>query len=185
MSAQPSTNSQPQFGKEALWRETVTLSCPWAWMGEIKMSSVPKQEKETKPVPVVGCFLASSSMFVPCSFHRPSHQPLEWAPHRWQRRRVGGDSEAPGAQLWPLTPPGLQRAEPCRAEGTRMAGRGLTLSYNTSSSWGLERTAELSGGSQYKYTAILYNSACNTCCESPSPGCQGPGLKSLGATGKV
>lgn len=32
---------------------------------------------------------------------------------------------------------------------------------------------------------ILYNSACNTCCGSPSPGCQGPSLKGPGATGRV
>lgn len=158
-------------------RETVALSCLWAEMGKVKNELYTKVREGNWAVAVEIRFLASSSMFVPCSLHRPSPQPSGWAPCRGQSRSLG---VAGGPRATAVTP---QRAELARGQGMKVVGRGLALSYSVSSSWGLGRKAQCLGDSQYKHTAILYNSACNTCCESPSLAARG--LKHPGAAGRV
>lgn len=169
---QPPTHFQPQFGKEALWRETVTLSCLWAWTGKTKGAQYWSERRKLSQL----LWMFAPWRAPPCLFPAAFTGPL---PSLWGGQHAGGQEGAwgwqrgPGAGLWPLTPPGLQREELGTGEGMSMAGRRLILSYNMSSSWGLGRKAQLWGGSQHEYTAILYNSTHNTCCESPPQAARG------------
>lgn len=71
--------------------------------GKDKRSSVLKREKETKPVAVDVCSLASSSMSVPCCLHRPSPQPLGWAACRGTGRSLGVTAGPRGRAVAPHT----------------------------------------------------------------------------------
>lgn len=141
--------------------------------GKDKTSSVLKWEKETKPVAVDVCFLASSPTFVPCCLHRPSPQPLGRAPCRGTGRSLGVTARPQGRAVAPHTTRSAGRGAGHGWGDKHGTGRGLTLSYNTSSSWGLGRKAQLSARSQYEHAAILYNSAHNTHCESPPQAARG------------